>query len=101
MKSGDSPIAEPVSRERTWQVDLAIVERDGHTTAHAYLVGDGPLLTGDGRVRRRSPDAPESVAEDEIAVARALRQLADRLLGAAATDIGLLEGSKPAAVARR
>jgi hypothetical protein len=53
MNSGDTPVAEPSSRTRTWQVDLAIVERDGQTTAHAYLVGDGPLLNSDGRARQR------------------------------------------------
>lgn len=101
MRSGDIPLAESAPRERTWQVDLAIVERDGQTTAHAYLVGDGPLLSADGRARRRPSDEHDALAEDEIAVARALRQLADRLLGAAGTDIGLLEGGDPVAVARR
>lgn len=101
MNAGDAPLAHPVTRERTWQVDLAIVERDGQTTAHAFLVGDGPLLSGDGRARRQPADEHDPVAEDEIAVARALRQLADRLLRAAGTDIGLLEGRDAVVVSPR
>ncbi len=80
---------------RNWQVDLAIVERDGQTTAHAYLVGDGPLLNADGRAGRRDSDPETPVVGDEIAVARALRQLADRLLRAAQTDVSLLSAADP------
>lgn len=101
MKSANPSPSQPATRRRAWQADLAIVERGGQTTARAFLVGDGPPLSGDGRARRKPSEGQSVVAAEEIAVARALRQLADRLLRAAGTDIGLLEGRDAVVVSPR
>jgi hypothetical protein len=84
---------EPVTRRAAWKVDLAIVERDGRTDAHATLVGDGPGLAADGRARLNPDDPDVPVIGEELAVARALRRLADELLAAAAHDIGATENA--------
>lgn len=81
--------AEPVVRTRSWKVDLTIVERDGQTTVHATLVGDGgPAMSAEGQAHLNPVDSDVPVIGDEIAAARALRRLADALLASAATDIG-------------
>lgn len=85
--------APPVVRERRWQVNLAIVERGGQTFAHATLVGDGPPLESDGGARRNPRDSDVPLIGDEVAAARALHQLADALLKAAAADIGAADGA--------
>ncbi|RPF21363.1 DUF1876 domain-containing protein [Myceligenerans xiligouense] len=82
----------------TWNVvvqlfDADDVETDGtETTAHAVLTtSSGTSLEGHGRARR-NPDDPE-VPEigEELATARALRDLADRLLKATSADISEIE----------
>jgi hypothetical protein len=85
--------APPVVRERRWQVNLAIVEQDGRTTAHATLVGDGPVLETDGGARCNPADDDVPLIGGEVAAARALRRLADALLAEAATGIGAAEGT--------
>lgn len=77
---------------RTWRVELTMFELDGETTAHAMLVGDLPETEAIGSARRRpgAGDVPE--IGDEIAAARALRRLADRLLGEASDEVSALEG---------
>jgi hypothetical protein len=79
---------EPAVRTRSWKVDLTIVERDGQTTVHATLVGDGPIMSTAGQARLNPADSDVPVIGDELAAARALRRLADALLGSAAADIG-------------
>ncbi len=88
------PPHEPVVRKRSWQVDVAIAEVDGRTTAHVTLVGDGPAMSADGLARLNPADDDVPVIGDELAAARALRRLADALLGEAATDVGAQEGAK-------
>ena len=84
---------QPVVRKRTWHVDLAIVEQDGQTVAHAALVGEGPVAEGDGRAHLNPTDTDVPEIGDELAVARALRSLSDRLIRTAAADIGAIEGA--------
>lgn len=73
---------------KTWKVEIFIGEQDRRTYAEARLMpGQQVTLTGTG-VARLSPedrDVPE--IGDELAVARALSELAHRLLHAAADDI--------------
>jgi len=73
---------------KTWKVEIFIGEQDKRTYAEARLMpGQQVTLTGTG-VARLSPedrDVPE--IGDELAVARALSELAHRLLHAAADDI--------------
>lgn len=85
---------EPVVHKRSWQVEISIVERDGQTSAHATLVGDGPAVQTDGQAHRNPSDSDVPVLGDEIAAARALRRLADTLLGEAAADIGATEHAR-------
>ena len=71
-----------------WTVDITLGERDGHTHAEARLhTHDATRLTGTGiaRLRPRDRDVPE--IGEEIAAARALLDLAEHLLHAAADDI--------------
>ncbi len=73
---------------KTWTVQIDIGEHDGMTRAIAQLhSGDRTSLTGTGtaRVNPGDPDVPE--IGDELAVARALSQLAHVLLDTAAEDI--------------
>lgn len=78
---------------RSWTLSVDVFEEGLDTSAHAVLRTDAPEpLEAHGAAHRRAadPDVPE--IGDEIAVARALRHLADRLLGTAADDIQALEG---------
>lgn len=83
----------PVVHKHTWHVDLAIVEQDGQTVAHAALVGKGSGAEADGRARLNPSDTDVPEIGDELAVARALRSLSDRLIRAATADIELIEGA--------
>jgi hypothetical protein len=77
---------------KTWQVEVSVFESEGDTTAHAVLVAEVPGVDATGRTYRNPHDADVPQIGDEIAVARALRRLSDRLLGVAAEDIAALEG---------
>lgn len=87
------PQREPVVRKRNWQVQVDLSEVDGRTTAHATLIGDGVTLQADGGARLNPADVDVPIIGDELAAARALRRLADALLGEAAADIGAAEGT--------
>jgi Rv2632c-like len=74
---------------RQWRADIMIGEDEGRTYAEARLITGSPNdLVGVGRaqVSPDDPDVPE--IGDEVAVARALRSLADHLLATASSDIG-------------
>lgn len=82
----------------TWNVVIQLFDADDietegtETTAHAVLTtSGGTTLDAHGRARR-NPDDPE-VPEigEELATARALRSLADRLLQVTADDISEIE----------
>ncbi len=75
---------------RTWTVEILLGEHEDQrfTRAEARLHTDAPIhLTGAGTARRNpfDPEVPE--IGDEIAAARALSDLAHRLLDTAAGDI--------------
>lgn len=75
---------------RSWRVNVDLVEAGDATTAHAVLVAEAARqLDGQGVAHRNPSDQPAPEIGDEIAVARALRRLADRMLEAAAADIEL------------
>ncbi|MDQ4097845.1 MAG: DUF1918 domain-containing protein, partial [Actinomycetota bacterium] len=66
---------------RQWQVRVAIFEAGDDTTATVALLADSPgELTARGTTHRSKRDRGDSHIGDEIAVARALRHLADDLL---------------------
>ncbi|GAA2104847.1 DUF1876 domain-containing protein [Microlunatus panaciterrae] len=76
---------------KTWAVDIYIGERDGRTHAETRLrPKDVVTLTGEGSARLNPSDRDVPEIGDEIAVARALSDLAHRLLNVAAEDIEAL-----------
>jgi hypothetical protein len=83
---------QPRRHVKSWRVEVSLFESGEDTTAHAVLVAEVPGIDAKGRAYRHphDPDVPE--IGDEVAVARALRRLSDRLLGVAADDIATLEG---------
>ena len=86
--------AEPTGRHvREWQVRVSIFESGDDTSAKVVLLSDAPThLTARGQSHRstRDPSVPE--IGDEVAVARALRHLADQLLETATQDIDARTG---------
>jgi hypothetical protein len=90
----DVPASAP-TQVKTWHVDLHVVEREGVTSAHAVLRGGPPDVSeAEGEARRNPRDADVPRIGDEVAVARALRRLADRLVAAAEADIRAAEGGE-------
>jgi hypothetical protein len=74
-----------------WTVEIFIYD-DENTTARATLVsGSGAnrrhTVVGTGHATRNPHDADVPEIGEEVAVARALRDLADRLLETASTDL--------------
>ncbi len=87
--------AEAAVRRRVhdWQVRVTIFESDDETHANVVLLSDSPAhLTARGESTRGADDQPVPEIGDEIAVARALRHLADRLIEVATGDIETLTG---------
>ncbi|MCA5892466.1 DUF1876 family protein [Isoptericola sp. NEAU-Y5] len=95
----DDQVVEPTpARSVTWQVQLTLLEAAGSTTAEATLVA-GPAEHGDvgairavGHARKDPGDVEVPVIGDEVAAGRALRRLADALLGQAEQDISARTG---------
>jgi hypothetical protein len=81
---------EPTKR---WRVDIYLYEDQDSTAANAVLHSDVPAPLDVRGEARRSPADPDLPAVgDEVAAARALRQLADRLLEMASSDLSDAEG---------
>lgn len=99
-EAGAEPVTEASRALRTeppvakhWTVDVYIYESGPATSAQAVLHGEAPQpLASSGRAKRNPDDRDVPEIGDEVAVARALRHLADRLLGTAAGDIAAVEG---------
>ncbi|MGY1779923.1 DUF1876 domain-containing protein [Geodermatophilus sp. SYSU D01036] len=73
---------------KTWTVRIDIGEHDGRTRAVAHLqTRDTEAVTGTGFARLDPADRDVPEIGDEIAVARALSDLAHRLLRAATEDV--------------
>ncbi len=73
---------------KDWTVRISVLGDDDDAEARVVLIADSPRhLTAHGHSRRSSSDSPVPEIGDEVAVARALRRLADRLLDTAAEDI--------------
>lgn len=72
-----------------WNVGIVIDEHDGHTRATARLhTRDGDRWVGIGQARVSPADRDVPEIGDELAVARALADLAQHLLAATAADVG-------------
>jgi len=94
-----APATEP-GHVREWHIRVSIFETGDDTTARVVLLSDAPEhLQAVGGSRRSEGDDPVPEIGDEIAVARALRHLADSLLDTAEHDIEAVTG-EPAQVRR-
>lgn len=82
----DHALGEPTAAHQ-WSVRISVFEGDD-TTVRAVLVAD-PLgdVSATGVSHRRAQDPPMSQIGDRVAVARALRHLADQLIEQASSDI--------------
>src|SRR5680860_417481 len=77
-----------MTQVKNWHVDIYIGERDGKTRAEARLrPAEDVTLTGEGWARLNPIDEDVPEIGDELAVSRALSDLAHRLLHAAVDDI--------------
>ena len=87
-------VVEPTPRHvREWQVRVSIFESGDDTSAKVVLLSDAPThLTARGQSRRSTGDTSVPEIGDEVAVARALRHLADQLLETATQDIVAMTG---------
>ena len=73
---------------KTWTVTIEIDEHDGHTRARARLrTRDTDHTTGVGLARLNPTDRDVPEIGDEIAAARALSDLSQRLLQLATDDV--------------
>ena len=71
-----------------WPVSITLREQDRETLADAYLTrNDGIKVSGRGVARRNPDDREVTEIGEEIAAARALSDLAHKLLSAAAGEI--------------
>jgi hypothetical protein len=76
----------------TWNVEIQVFEQGADTSARAVLhAGAVQPLEARGRAHRAPGDDDVPEIGDEVAVARALRHLADALLEAASGDISQIE----------
>ncbi|TQM57512.1 DUF1918 domain-containing protein [Humibacillus xanthopallidus] len=77
----DATSSAPVTYVREWSVRVSILESGDDTRASVVLLADAPgPLSARGASHRSSTDDPVATIGDEVAVARALRHLADRLV---------------------
>ncbi len=87
---------------REWSVRVTIFEQGDDTTATVALLADSPeALTAKGTSRRSGSDTEVAQIGDEVAVARALRRLADHLLTQAEQDIEATTGEHDVTVRAR
>lgn len=71
-----------------WSVELFVGEIDNETDAEARLTGPGDhILSGRGKARLNPADRNVTTIGEEIAIARALSDLAHKLLHSAAIGV--------------
>jgi hypothetical protein len=100
---GEEVVARPeLGTLREWSVRVTIFEQGDDTTATVALLADSPeALTARGTSRRSGTDHGIAHIGDEVAVARALRRLADHLLTHAELDIEATTGEHDVTVRAR
>ncbi len=91
---GRGPVAPgQAAHIREWSVRVTIFEAGDDTSATVVLLSDAATpLTARGTSHRAPSDRAMPEIGDEVAVARALRHLADRLVASAETDIEAVTG---------
>lgn len=72
---------------KSCRIDVLVEERDEKTRAKARLSWAGSTLVGVGVARLDPADPPVAAIGDELAIARALSDLANQLFAATSTDI--------------
>jgi len=77
----------------TSEIEITFEEDSVHTEARASVVIRGATFTGWGRARRNPSDMNVPMVGEELAAARALSDLAHKLVEAAAETISGVEGS--------
>lgn len=88
----DSP---EVGHVREWNVRVSIFESGDETSANVVLIADSPEpLSARGTAHRSTHDLGVPEIGDEVAVARALRHLADKLMETAETDVSVMTGEE-------
>jgi Domain of unknown function (DUF1876)/Domain of unknown function (DUF1918) len=89
------PAVTTTGKAKPWHVQVSVVEIGDDTRATALLISDQHAeLKARGDSHRSPKDQPMAAIGDEVAVARALRHLADSLLARAESDIGKATGSE-------
>ena len=84
-----------VGHVREWNVRVSIFESGDETSANVVLIADSPEpLSARGTAHRSSHDVGVPEIGDEVAVARALRHLADKLMETAETDVSVMTGEE-------
>lgn len=82
-------------RTEQWTVVVNIDEEDDHTSAEAQLhARDTSSVEGHGLARRNPRDANVPEIGAELATARALSELAHRLLDASIADVEKMTGER-------
>lgn len=79
--------------KETGEIELAFEEDADHTEARASVIVRGATFSGSGRARRNPADANLPIIGEELAAARALFDLAHKLVDAAAEAISDREGA--------
>lgn len=80
---------------KQWAIEIHITEEGDETSARAVLFSrDQKHLIGVGQSRRNPADPSVPVIGDEIAVARALADLASKLLTVASADVAQATGAR-------
>jgi hypothetical protein len=72
---------------KVWHIDVLVDEHEKRTRAKVRLSWEGNELVGVGLARLDPADEPVAAIGDELAIARALSDLAHQLLDRTVTDI--------------
>ncbi|WP_454561337.1 DUF1876 domain-containing protein [Mycobacterium haemophilum] len=72
---------------KAWHLDILVDEHEKRTRAKVQLSWQGNELVGVGLARLDPADEPVAAIGDELAIARALSDLAHQLLEQTVTDI--------------
>ncbi|MCM2389327.1 DUF1876 domain-containing protein [Streptomyces albipurpureus] len=86
-----------MTRTLEWKVNLTLSEGEGTTKARAVLDTGSGRLTGRGAARRSPTDADIPEIGDELAAARAMRDLSGQLMRAADRDLEAMGAGPPVA----
>jgi hypothetical protein len=87
--------APEVGHVRDWNIRVSIFESGDETNANVVLIADSPeQISARGTAHRSSRDASVPEIGDEVAVARALRHLADKLMETAEADVSGMTGEE-------